>query len=54
MDYRIKDKSLSHIGKKKINWAESHMPVLLYLQNKYKDSKPLDNLIVRGCLYVTK
>ncbi len=54
MEYRIKDKSLASYGKKKINWAESHMPVLLSLQKKYQDSKPLKNLIIGGCLHVTK
>jgi adenosylhomocysteinase len=54
MEYRIKDRSLSTSGKKKISWAESHMPVLLSLQKKYKDSKPLKNLIIGGCLHVTK
>jgi adenosylhomocysteinase len=54
MEYRIKDKSLSSYGKKKIEWAESHMPVLLSLQKKYKDSKPLKNFVIGGCLHVTK
>ena len=54
MEYRIKDRSLSSSGKKKIEWAESHMPVLLSLQKKYKDFKPLRNLIIGGCLHVTK
>jgi adenosylhomocysteinase len=54
MEYRIKDSSLSSQGKKKINWAESHMPVLLSLQKKYQDSKPLKNLVIGGCLHVTK
>lgn len=54
MEYRIKDKSLSPSGKRKIEWAESHMPVLLSLQKKYGDSKPLKNLIIGGCLHVTK
>ncbi len=54
MEYRIKDRSLSSYGKKKIEWAESHMPVLLSLQKKYQDSKPLKNLIIGGCLHVTK
>ena len=54
MEYRIKDKSLSSYGKKKIEWAESHMPVLLSLQQKYRDSKPLKNIIIGGCLHVTK
>ncbi len=54
MEYRIKDDSLSAVGKKKIEWAESHMPVLLTLKNKYQDSKPLKDLVVGGCLHVTK
>jgi adenosylhomocysteinase len=54
MEYRIKDKTLSSYGKKKIEWAESHMPVLLSLQKKFQDSKPLKNLIIGGCLHVTK
>lgn len=54
MEYRIKDKSLSSYGKKKIEWAESHMPVMLSLQKKYQDSKPLNNLVIGGCLHVTK
>lgn len=54
MDYRIKDKSLSNIGKKKIEWAEEHMPVLLSLKKKYEESKPLKNFTIGGCLHVTK
>ncbi len=54
MDYRIKDESLSPIGKKKIEWAESHMPVLVSLKNQYQESKPLQNLTIGGCLHVTK
>ncbi len=54
MEYRIKDISLSDQGKKKIEWAESHMPVLMSLKKKYEESKPLDGLIVGGCLHVTK
>lgn len=54
MEYRIKDISLSDRGKKKIEWAESHMPVLLSLKKKYEDSKPLKDLLIGGCLHVTK
>ena len=54
MEYRIKDKSLSSYGKKKIEWAESHMPVMLSLQKKYQESKPLKDLVIGGCLHVTK
>lgn len=54
MEHRIKDISLSDKGKKKIEWAESHMPVLLSLKKKYEESKPLKGLVVGGCLHVTK
>lgn len=54
MEYRIKDISLADKGKKKIEWAESHMPVLLSLMRKYEDSKPLKDVVVGGCLHVTK
>ncbi|HEX2231018.1 MAG TPA: adenosylhomocysteinase, partial [Nitrososphaeraceae archaeon] len=54
MEYRIKYISLSDKGKKKIEWAESHMPVLLSLKKKYEESKPLKDLVVGGCLHVTK
>lgn len=52
--FRIKDESLAHKGKKKIDWAEEHMPVLVSLRDKYRDKKPLEGVRVSGCLHVTK
>lgn len=52
--YRIKDESLAHKGKKKIDWAEEHMPVLVSLRDKYRDKQPLEGVRVSGCLHVTK
>src|SRR5918992_1370240 len=54
MEYRVKDIKLADIGKKRIDWAESHMPVLNALRNKYENSKPLKGIRVAGCLHVTK
>jgi adenosylhomocysteinase len=54
MDYRIKDISLADDGKRKIDWAEVHMPVLVALRQKYEKSKPLTGVRVAGCLHVTK
>src|ERR671926_1497808 len=54
MDYRIKDISLAEDGKRKIDWAEVHMPVLVALRQKYEKSKPLEGIRVAGCLHVTK
>src|SRR5829696_7512472 len=54
MGYRVKDVSLAEAGKKKIDWAEAHMPVLVALRKKYEDSQPLSGTRVAGCLHVTK
>jgi len=54
MEYRVKDIKLADIGKKRIDWAESHMPVLNALRKKYESSKPLQGIKVGGCLHVTK
>lgn len=54
MDHRVKDISLAENGKKKIDWAEAHMPVLVALRKKYQESKPLTGTRVTGCLHVTK
>ncbi len=54
MSYSVKDISLSSEGKKKIDWAEAHMPVLHSLKLKYEKTKPLDGIRIGGCLHVTK
>jgi adenosylhomocysteinase len=54
MNYRVKDISLADLGKKKIDWAEVHMPVIVSLRKKYEDSQPLKGVRVAGCLHVTK
>jgi adenosylhomocysteinase len=54
MNYRVKDISLADEGKKKIDWAEAHMPVLLALRHKNQDEKPLKGIKIAGCLHVTK
>jgi adenosylhomocysteinase len=54
MEYRVKDITLANTGKKRIDWAESHMPVLNALRQKYESSKPLHGVKVGGCLHVTK
>ena len=54
MEYRVKDITLADIGKKRIDWAESHMPVLNALRKKFENTKPLQGIKVAGCLHVTK
>src|SRR5919198_4898179 len=52
--YRIRNISLSEDGKKKIDWAEAHMPVLVALRKKYQKTRPLVGIRIAGCLHVTK
>lgn len=54
MEYRVKDISLADEGKRRIDWAEAHMPVLVALRQKYIKTRPLAGIRVAGCLHVTK
>ena len=54
MKYRIKDHNLAEDGKKKIDWAQVHMPVLFNLKKKLKIESPLKGVKIAGCLHVTK
>jgi adenosylhomocysteinase len=54
MEFRVKDTTLAGEGKRRIDWAEAHMPVLVALRQKYEKSKPLKGFRVAGCLHVTK
>ncbi|MHA1685704.1 MAG: adenosylhomocysteinase [Candidatus Heimdallarchaeaceae archaeon] len=54
MEYKIKDIGLAESGRKKIEWAESRMPVLMELRKRYSETKPLKGMTIAGCLHVTK
>jgi adenosylhomocysteinase len=53
-NYKIKDITLADKGKQKITWAESRMPVLMSLREKYEKQQPLKGMRIAGCLHVTK
>lgn len=52
--YKVKDIGLAAEGRKKIEWAESRMPVMMALREKYSKTKPLKGYRIAGCLHVTK
>ena len=54
MKYRVKDIGQAAEGKKKIDWAEIHMPVLMNLRKRFLDKLPLKGIKISGCLHVTK
>ncbi len=51
---KVKDSSLAPQGKMNIEWAESHMPVLMAIKERFLREKPLKGWRVGICLHVTK
>jgi adenosylhomocysteinase len=51
---KVKDIKLAGQGKLKIEWAESGMPVLMGIMERFKKEKPLKNVRIACCLHVTK
>jgi len=54
MTYKVADLNLSEQGRLKIHWAESRMPVMMALREKYSETQPLKGYRIAGCLHVTK
>ena len=52
--YKVADLNLAAEGDRLIEWAESRMPVLMALREKYKKTKPFKGYRIAGCLHVTK
>jgi adenosylhomocysteinase len=53
MDFHVKDMGLSAMGKKRIEWAESDMPVLRKVKENFAKKKPLKGTKLAACLHVT-
>jgi adenosylhomocysteinase len=49
----VKDLGLATTGKKRIDWAEQHMPVLRRVRDQFTRTKPLNGLRLSACLHVT-
>lgn len=54
MDYKIKDIALAEQGALKVRWAESRMPVMMALRERFAKEQPLKGMRIAGCLHVTK
>lgn len=53
LDYDVKDLSLAELGDQKIRWADSEMPVLRQIRERFEQEKPLQGLVLGACLHVT-
>jgi adenosylhomocysteinase len=49
----VKDIALADEGKRKIQWANQHMPVLQLIRKQYIKEQPLKGIRMSACLHVT-
>ncbi|MAL99535.1 MAG: adenosylhomocysteinase [Alteromonadaceae bacterium] len=52
-DYKVRDITLAGWGRKEIDIAESEMPALMALREKYHAEQPLKGAYVMGCIHMT-
>jgi len=52
-DYKVADIGLADFGRKEIILAESEMPSLMVLREKYGEEKPLQGAKIIGCIHMT-
>ncbi len=52
--YKVADLSMAAAGRRRIEWAESRMPVMKALRDKYSQTRPFEGHLIAGCLHVTK
>lgn len=52
-DYKVADISLAEWGRKEFEIAETEMPALMALRDKYTDEKPLQGAKILGCIHMT-
>ena len=52
--WKVADITLADAGARRVDWARSRMPVLAHLRDEARQSKPLEGMLVAGCLHVTK
>src|SRR3954454_21454490 len=51
--FKIKDKTLAELGRKKMRMAEKEMPGLMSLREEFGAKKPLSGARIAGCLHMT-
>ncbi len=51
--YDVKDIALAEEGVRRIEWADSSMPVLRSIRQRFEKEKPLEGVRISACLHVT-
>ncbi|MBU2879434.1 adenosylhomocysteinase [Aliiglaciecola lipolytica] len=52
-DYKVADINLADWGRKELTIAESEMPALMKIREKYRASQPLKGANILGCIHMT-
>ncbi|MDG1293482.1 MAG: adenosylhomocysteinase [Pseudomonadales bacterium] len=52
-DYKVADIALAEWGRKELEIAETEMPALMALRNKFSDEQPLAGAKILGCIHMT-
>jgi adenosylhomocysteinase len=52
-DYKVADIALAQWGRRELDIAESEMPALMAMREKYSTSKPLAGAKILGCIHMT-
>ena len=52
-DYKVADISLADWGRKELTIAESEMPALMAIREKYREEQPLAGAKILGCIHMT-
>ena len=53
MKFDIKNQNLAAEGKRKIEWAGLHMPVLQVIRQRFTKEKPFKGVAIGACLHVS-
>jgi len=51
--YDIADAGLAELGRQRIAWADSHMPVLTSIRERFAKERPLEGVTIGACLHIT-
>ncbi len=53
MQFDIADIGLAEAGRRRISWADSEMPVLASIRERFAREKPLTGQVVAACMHIT-
>ncbi|HEX2192586.1 MAG TPA: adenosylhomocysteinase [Acidimicrobiales bacterium] len=53
ISYDIADPALAELGRQRIAWADTHMPVLASIRERFAKERPLEGVTMGACLHIT-